>query len=268
MTATSVRTCELAFDRVGSGPALVLLHPLGADRRVWAPVIPLLAAERELIAVDLPGFGGSAAIAAPLTLAGYGALIAGLLDRLGIFRCMLFGHSLGAMIVQQMALDHPGRFERLVLYGAASTGRLPGRFETFDATIERLRRVGIAAGAEPIIASWFVAGRKHPAFPMYRRMAESASTEAAIAVLRAVEAWQVTERLGEIAAPALVIGGDRDRSTEPAEQLRLWRGLPNGQLCILPGCAHAAHLEVPDLFGRLVERFLCAESRAKAGESA
>jgi pimeloyl-ACP methyl ester carboxylesterase len=76
---------------------------------------------------------------------------------------MLFGHSLGSMIAQQFALDHRPRIERLVLYGAASTGNLPGRFETFDATIERFQRVGIAAG-ESIIASWFVAGRSHPAY--------------------------------------------------------------------------------------------------------
>jgi pimeloyl-ACP methyl ester carboxylesterase len=77
---------------------------------------------------------------------------------------MLFGHSLGSMIAQQFALDHRPRIERLVLYGAASTGNLPGRFETFDATIERFQRVGIADGAESIIASWFVAGRSHPAY--------------------------------------------------------------------------------------------------------
>ena len=148
------------------------------------------------------------------------------------------------------------KVERLVLYGAASTGQLPGRFETFDATIRRLERIGIAEGGEPIIASWFVSGRRHPAYALYRQMAEAARTDAAIAALRAIEAWQVTERLGEIDVPTLVIGGDRDRSTEPAEQFRLWRGLRLGQLCILPNCAHAAHLEQPDVFHRLVSRFL------------
>lgn len=246
--------------RRGSGSPLVLVHGFLGGIAEWEALTSRLAPRFDVIAVDLPGFGGSAAIPPPSSIGGYGTLVFELLRGLGISRSSLFGHSLGSMIVQQMALDHPGRFERLVLYGAASTGRLPGRFETFDATIERLRRTGIAAGSEPIIASWFVEGRAHPAFPMYRRMAEHARLESAIAALRAVEAWQATERLNEITAPTLVIGGDRDRSTEPAEQLRLWKGLPNGQLCILPYCAHAAHLEQPELFGRLVTRFLCAES--------
>jgi hypothetical protein len=47
-----------------------------------------------------------------------------------------------------------------------------------------------------------------------------------------------------------------DRSTEPAEQVRLWRRLPFAQLCILPNCAHAAHLEQPEIFHQLLSRFL------------
>jgi pimeloyl-ACP methyl ester carboxylesterase len=47
----------IAYDRTGDGPPLVLLHPLGADRRVWDPIVGPLAAAHEVIALDLPGFG-------------------------------------------------------------------------------------------------------------------------------------------------------------------------------------------------------------------
>ena len=245
--------------RRGSGPPLLLVHGFLGGIAEWNDLTTRLAPSFDVIAVDLPGFGGSAGLPAPATLAGYGDLLIQVLDTLGIERCMLLGHSLGSMIAQQFALDHGHRVQRLVLYGAASTGQLPGRFETFDATIERFRRAGIAQGSEAIIASWFVAGHSHAAYPMYRRMADAANTETAIATLRAIAAWQVTERLGEIGVPTLVIGGDRDRSTEPAEQFRLWRGLPRGQLCILPNCAHAAHLEQPELFCQLLSGFLHAK---------
>lgn len=248
------------YARTGKGSPLVIVHGFLGGIAEWSDVAARLSPRFDVVAVDLPGFGGSAAVPPPASIGGYGKAVADLLDQLRIKNPILLGHSLGSMIVQQMALDSPRRFPKLVLYGAAATGRLPGRFETFDATIERLRRAGIAAGAEPIIASWFVAGRAHSAFAMYRRMAEQVNLEAAIAALRAVEAWDVTGRLAAIAAPALVIGGDRDRSTEPAEQLRLWRGLPAGQLCILPNCAHAAHLEVPEIFWQALARFLYAES--------
>ena len=246
----------LHHKRRGEGPPLVLVHGFLGGLTEWDDLIDFLAPRFDVIAVDLPGFGGSAGLAAPATLAGYAELVAGTLDALGVGRFVLLGHSMGAMIAQQFALEKGGRIERLVLYGAASTGSLPGRFETFDDTIVRLRRIGIAEGGKPIIASWFVTGREHPAYAMYCRMAEAANTETAVAVFRAIASWRVTERLGEIAMPTLVIGGDRDRSTEPAEQFRLWRGLPRGQFCILPNCAHAAHLEQPEIFKRLLLRFL------------
>lgn len=246
----------LYYKRSGSGRPLVLVHGFLGGIAEWDALFAHFTRSYDVIAVDLPGFGGSAAIPAPSTLTGFAELIAGLLDALAIERCALLGHSLGSMIAQQFALDHRHRVERLVLYGAASTGTLPGRFETFDATIERFERVGIAQGGEPIIASWFVAGRGHPGYRTYRKMAEAAVTATAIATLRAIAQWQVTDRVGSIDAPTLVIGGDRDRSTEPAEQFRLWRGLPSGQLCILPNCAHAAHLEQPELFHQLLARFL------------
>lgn len=246
----------LHYKRCGSGPPLVLVHGFLGGIEEWDGLVAHFAPSFDVSAVDLPGFGGSAAIPAPATLAGYAYLVIEVLDALEIERCILLGHSLGSMIAQQFALDHRDRVERLVLYGAASTGNLPGRFETFDTTIDRFRRVGIAEGAEAIIASWFVTGRSHPAYQTYRRMAEAARTDTAVATLRAIAQWQVTDRLGSIDAPTLVIGGDRDRSTEPAEQFRLWRALPFGQLCILPNCAHAAHLEQPEIFHQMLSRFL------------
>ena len=247
---------SLHYGRSGTGPPLVLVHGFLGGIAEWEALTTHLTSRFDVIAIDLPGFGGSAAIPPPTTIAGYGDLIIRLLETLGIGRFALLGHSMGAMIAQQTALDYGDRLDRLVLYGASSTGRLPGRFETFETTIERFKRVGIGEGGEPIIASWFVAGRGHPAYAMYRHMAELADSEAAIAALRAVAAWQVADRLGSITVPTLVIGGDRDRSTEPAEQFRLWRGLAQAQLCILPNCAHAAHLEQPEIFQRLLLRFL------------
>jgi pimeloyl-ACP methyl ester carboxylesterase len=235
---------------------LVIVHGFLGGIAEWDDLVAHFSPSFDVIAIDLPGFGGSTAMPAPATLAGYADVIAQVLDALDIKRCTLLGHSLGSMIAQQFALDHRSRLERLVLYGAASTGTLPGRFETFEATIERFKRVGIAEGGEAIIASWFVTGRSHPAYRTYRKMAEAANTDTAIATLRAIAPWQVTDRLGSIDMPTLVIGGDRDRSTEPAEHFRLWRGLSRGQLCILPNCAHAAHLEQPKIFHQLLSRFL------------
>lgn len=93
--------------RRGSGPPLVLIHGLGGSLAIWEPVLDLLAAEREVIAVDLPGFGDSAPLAggrrhSPCEL---GRALAGHLAAEGVSRPHLAGNSLGAWVALEMAAD-------------------------------------------------------------------------------------------------------------------------------------------------------------------
>ena len=71
--------------------------------------------------------------------------------------------------------------------------------------------------------------------------------------------WRAAERLSEIGQAALVIVGDRDRSTTVEDSLLLWKGLPSADLCVLPRSAHGAHMERPDLFNTMVKGFLSGE---------
>jgi pimeloyl-ACP methyl ester carboxylesterase len=99
---------ELSYDRRGSGDPLVLLHSLGADRHVWSPVIDLLAARRDVIAVDMPGFGDSPALAngdAPSAEA-IAAAVASFLIELGVDRPHVAGNSLGGWVALQLALEN------------------------------------------------------------------------------------------------------------------------------------------------------------------
>src|ERR1700749_4811718 len=95
----------IAYDRTGAGPPLVLLHPLGADRRVWDPIAGPLRASHEVIAVDLPGFGESPQL--PHTTPTPRALaeaVAALLRDLGIERPHVVGNSLGGWVALELAL--------------------------------------------------------------------------------------------------------------------------------------------------------------------
>lgn len=108
---TRVPALDLAYDRSGSGPALVLLHPLGGSRHVWKPVIELLARERDVIAIDMPGFGDSPvlpeeAIPDPRAI---GAVIADFLDSLGVSKRHVAGNSLGGWVALEMALTGRAR---------------------------------------------------------------------------------------------------------------------------------------------------------------
>ena len=93
----------LAFDRVGRGPVLVLLHPLGADRRVWAPVTERLSRERELLAVDMPGFGESAPLSTTPTPRALAAAVAEWLATLGLQEPVhVAGISLGGWVALEL----------------------------------------------------------------------------------------------------------------------------------------------------------------------
>jgi pimeloyl-ACP methyl ester carboxylesterase len=101
----------IAYERRGSGPALVLLHTLGSDRRMWDPVVPLLMGQRTVVAVDMPGFGASPALddGQPVTPGRLAAEIAGALAADGIERPHVAGNSLGGWVALEMALAGAAR---------------------------------------------------------------------------------------------------------------------------------------------------------------
>jgi pimeloyl-ACP methyl ester carboxylesterase len=107
MTTAAARTAPLlAQTRVGSGPPLVLLHALGTDRHMWDPVLERLASEREVIALDMPGFGESPTLAAggAVTPAELAAAVHAHLCALGLDRPHVAGNSLGGWVALELAL--------------------------------------------------------------------------------------------------------------------------------------------------------------------
>ncbi len=92
---------ELAHDREGDGPPLLLIHGTNSSRRVWDGIRPALVAQRDVIAVDLPGFGESPPGA--LEPAGFAAALGALLDELGVRRPAVVGHSVGGWTALELA---------------------------------------------------------------------------------------------------------------------------------------------------------------------
>jgi pimeloyl-ACP methyl ester carboxylesterase len=96
----------LAHDRTGHGAPLVLLHPLGGDRHIWDALVPLLSAHRELIAIDLPGFGESPALEGQVpTPRALAAAVAEHLEAIGVERPHVAGNSLGGWVALELGLS-------------------------------------------------------------------------------------------------------------------------------------------------------------------
>jgi 2-hydroxy-6-oxonona-2,4-dienedioate hydrolase len=245
----------LNYRRVGSGPTVVLQHGFLGGSGYWSPVMAELATVYDVVAPDLPGFAGSAAESVPDSIAGYADVLASFMDTLSIERFSIVGHSMGGIIAQQLALDHPDRIERLVLYGTAPCGDLPTRFETWAQTIDRFERLGLEASAD-VVASWFVGGTKHPLYEFAVDTGRGFTVPAAVNAMNIVPRWDIRDRVASITAPTLVIAGDRDRATTPGIAMSLWGQMPNSHLCIVPGCSHAIHLERTAIFNEVVGAFL------------
>lgn len=246
----------LNYTRSGTGDALVLVHGFLGGTGYWTPLVTGVRHVLDVVAVDLPGFADSARIPAPDSLSGYGDSVVEVMDHLGLRKFSVLGFSMGGMIAQQMALDHPFRIQKLVLYGSAALGNLPHRFESWDASIARIEREGVEPTADKTVATWFVDGTSHPYYPVCREACRGAHAPSCITVIRAMQGWDNRPRLADLKLPTLVMVGDKDRSTRVSDSIVLWEGIKGSQLCVLPACAHGAHMEKPDLFNRVLTDFL------------
>ncbi len=251
----------LNYRRFGSGKTVVLQHGFVGGGEYFAPLSANLARTHDVIATDLPGFAGSAHISVPDTIAELAKTLVDTVTELGVNRFSLLGHSLGSVTALQAALDYPERIEKLILYGSTPSGTLPDRFESWETTIDRIETESIDVMAAWIASTWFMHGDRHPLYEFTKAAGNGASQEAAIRMIRTSAPWDVRDRLGDINMPTLVICGDSDRSTHPSLSYEMWNEIPNAQLCILPNCAHNAHLELSEVFNTVIERFLLSNAQ-------
>lgn len=244
--------------RSGRGRPVVLVHGYLGGSAQWPDLVAALARGREVVAPDLPGFGAAATLCGPDTIAGFAAAVVDALDRNGIGRFALLGHSMGGMIVQEIAARHPDRIERLVLYGTGPLGRMPDRFETLEVSMDRLAADGVPATADRICATWFRAGAEAPGYPPTRDIGRMANPQAARGALAAMRDWDGRAALAGLSMPCRIIWGDCDRSYRWPQVEALWRGISGAELAVVPAASHAVHLEKPAIFNALVSDFLDA----------
>lgn len=212
----------------------------------------------DIVTIDLPGFGENAHLEAPDRIADFAHWVLDDLQGSGIERYHLIGHSMGGMIVQEMVAQAPDRVDRLVLYGTGATGVLPGRFESIGTSKQRVCTDGPQSTARRIAATWFLDYEAAGAYNDCAAIAERSSMQAIMAGLDAMQGWSGVTHLPGIRSKTLVLCGDHDRTYCWSQTQQLWQSIVNASLAVIPDCAHAAHLEKPDLFNRVLADFLKA----------
>ncbi len=232
------------------GPALLFINSLGTDLGMWAPQARMLAERVRIIRYDTRGHGLSDAPPGPYTVEQLGLDALALLDALGVERVNLCGLSLGGLTALWLAIHHPARVGRAVF---ANTAARIGSVETWSARIAAVEAGGMAAIRDAVLARFLSAGfreRDPEMTDTVGAMLLTTPPHGYIGCCAALRDADLRNLVSTIEARSLVIGGELDEATPPAQAEDLHAGIVPSELMVIPGVAHLSNLEAPDLFSR------------------
>ena len=251
----SVDGLRIRYVRRGSGPAVVLLHGIASSIYTWKDVLPALAHDHDVVAMDLPGFGGSAVPARPSVDVLQTAVV-GLMDRLSISRASLVGNSLGGATAALVASRHPERVERLVLIDAAGFRLSPESRPwllrvsggPLGAVVSRLPRPRplVAIGLRQVFQDDSLVTRERLdeyEAPFLRPGAVSGMRALLNAQGPTADAFEATLRA--LRVPTLVVWGEDDRWIPVADAARFAAAIQGARKVVLPRCGHMPQEERP-----------------------
>ncbi len=247
---------DIFAEDVGSGTPLVLVHGFLGSSDMWAPQIEFFKDDFRVIVPALPGFGESSAINSCDSIECMAKAILNLLEKKEIKNFNLLGHSMGGMIVQEIAKIASEKILKLICYGTGPRGNIPGRFETIDQSREKLKINGLDVTAHRIAKTWFIEEDKSKYFYLCDEAGKQTSIEAADNGLIAMKNWSGIENLKNIKNETLIVWGDQDKAYNFNQVETLNNNIPNSDLKVIKGCSHNVHLEKPEEFNAVVEEFL------------
>jgi pimeloyl-ACP methyl ester carboxylesterase len=265
MPVAKIDGTSIAYDVKGSGPPLVFLHCWTGSKRFYFNQVEKFSRDYKCICVDFPGHGESGELEGrDYSVEHFGEMTMQLLGRLGVKRAVFAGHSLGGMVCLYLGLHHPDAVAGLVLLD--TTSHLSGYF------FQRLGAIAAVALGSVGAALWnsgfkltkaVVAGTAatHPlAGPNPRiisaRECSKVSNRAMTLTLNQARNFNVTPRLGEISAPALIVVGNADLLADVRHANRMAKGLPNSILLVVRGAGHMTLFEKPDIVNEAMADFL------------
>lgn len=244
----------------GSGEPVVLVHAIGVDHRMWDSLAAALAPRWRVVRVDVRGHGKSPVLAGEYTLEALADDVVAVLDSLSISKVNWVGLSMGGMIGQAFALNHPERLGRLVLANTTS-GYGPDGPKTWEARMKAVREGGMAAIAELVMQRYFSDEFRaaHPdVVAATKNVVMATPAQGYLGCCAAIRDLDFTRDLPRVHARTLVIAGGKDAGTPVSMSEAIERAIPGSQLSVLTNAAHLSAIEDPAQFNALVSAFLRA----------
>ncbi|HEY7039545.1 MAG TPA: alpha/beta fold hydrolase [Methylomirabilota bacterium] len=249
---------DINYEIEGDGPLVTFSHSLACNLSMWDEQVRALKGRYRVLRYDTRGHGQTSAPAGAYSLGQLCEDLKGLLEGLGISATHFVGLSMGGMIGQVFALKYPAMVQSLALCDTTS------RYPSGAAAIweDRIKTVG-AKGMDPMVAPtlerWFTASfraRRKELMEQVGAMIRGTPAAGYVGCCHALPKINVTERLGDVRCPALVIVGEDDPGT-PVDMARdIHAALPTADLAVLCRASHLSNLEQPEEFNRALGSFL------------
>jgi len=248
---------EIAYERMGAGPPLVLAHGAAGDGREWRPQLTDLSDEYTVVAWDEPGTGRSSALPADFALADYGHCLADLIQALELGPAHVGGLSWGGIVVQELYRHHPDLAATLILADtyAGWKGSLP---EAEVAARVRGMSEMLSAPArefDPALPGLFAGDPPEESLPLLAQVAAAVRVETLRIQLPIGAEADERDLLPRIAVPTLLIWGELDARSSLDVARQFERSIPGAELVVIPGAGHVSNLERPHEFNVAVRAF-------------
>ena len=257
----SIHDINLAYDDMGKGPAVLLIHGFPLNRQMWQPQLqPLADAGYRVIAPDLRGFGASDAPAGGYSMEGFADDIIALMDALQIERAVIGGMSMGGYILMNLLERYPDRVRAACFIATRSNADDEAGRERRKAMADEAERLG----ANPIIKIFaellFAAETSHNCPELIARvsswMRETNPKGLAGGLFAMRDRKDYTPLLSSFRHPSLVIAGAEDRAAPAEAAQALISGLVDCQSRVIERAGHMVNMEQPEAFNETMIKFL------------
>jgi len=261
MNRAIINGIEISYGDRGSGRPIVFLHAFPLNRSMWDDQVEALSVDYRVITPDWRGFGGSSP--GPTTMATMDAFaddLAGLLDHLTVTEPIICGLSMGGYAAMAFLRRHPGRIAALILADTRATPDTDEARRTRLETAASVRRDGVSTlvpGMTRRLLGESTLSTRPDIVERINSMILSAKPEGVALALEAMAArGDSSGLLRTVEVPTLIICGEEDVLTPPAESSLMSRAVKGSQLALIPGAGHLPNIEKSAEFNETVMAFL------------
>ena len=260
-TPMKTKDGRFAYQAAGdpNNTPLVFLHGIGGAARAWRSQISRFGDRYRAIAWDMPGYGGSAPLD-NVNIATLADALQDFLQQIGAGRPILVGHSIGGMIVQQWLIKHPRAAAGVVLAQTSPAfGKAEGDWQKqfIEARLGPLDRGETMKTLAPTLVKELVGDNPDPDGMQLARDCMASVPEASYrAMMLALLGFDQRKALGNIAVPALVLSGSKDKNAPAPMMAKMATYIPASTYVELEGAGHLVNLEQPMAFEAALDQFL------------